>query len=669
MAKAKKQKKVTTKVKSVPSDNTIGFLANRRLHCILIFLLGFVLYANTLFHDYTQDDAIVIYDNMFTTQGISGIPGILKNDTFYGFFKEEGKANLVSGGRYRPLTLVMFAIEYSIFGNNPFFGHLINILLFGLTGVLLYLLILKLLAPKKTSNYAAFVALATALLFVAHPIHTEAVANIKGRDEILTLLGSLAAVYFCLKAYYEEKVIWGIVAAGIFFLSLFSKENAITFLAIIPLAFYIFTKAKTSYIAKIMVPFLVATFLFLGIRSAVIGMQFGGEPMELMNNPYLKIEGNRYVPFTAGERSATICYTLGKYVQLLFFPHPLTHDYYPRHVEIMKWGNWKVLLSLMLHLAMIVFALWGLKKKNHLAFGILFYLITLSIVSNIVFPIGTNMAERFMFMPSVGFCFVVAILLYKLSQKMASKEQLSFKQLYPGLGVAMLVSLLFAVKTISRNTVWKDNYTLFTTDVHTSQRSAKLLNAVGGELTTLSAKEKNEGKREAMLTESITYLNKALKIHPNYKNTYLLLGNTYNYLEQYEPSISSYNKALQLDPNYKDAKNNLGITYRNAGRFYGEKKGDLQKSLQYLTKAHELRPDEYETLRLLGVAYGIGGDNVKAIDFFTKATKVQPENADAMFNLASAYFHGGNQAKGEEYRQKALALDPNIEQERSRPKK
>ena len=75
---------------------------------------------------------------------------------------------------------------------------------------------------------------------------------------------------------------------------------------------------------------------------------------------------------------------------LLFVPHPLTHDYYPRAVEVMTWGDWRVILAFLVHVALLVYALRGLLKKDWLSFGILFYLITLSIVSNIVFPVGTQ---------------------------------------------------------------------------------------------------------------------------------------------------------------------------------------------------------------------------------------------------------------------------------------
>ena len=143
-------------------------------------------------------------------------------------------------------------------------------------------------------------------------------ANIKGRDEIVTLLGSLAALLFSLKAFKQQSFIWNIIAGVIFFLALLAKENAITFLAIIPLSYFVFTDAKLGKIAMQTLPFVIAAGIFLVIRGAVLGGNFDGSTsMELMNNPFLKIEGNRWVAFSFSEKMATITYTLGKYLQLL----------------------------------------------------------------------------------------------------------------------------------------------------------------------------------------------------------------------------------------------------------------------------------------------------------------------------------------------------------------
>lgn len=643
-------------VKASPASYP-AWLTHRKLHLTAIFSLAFLLYANTLSHDYALDDAIVITENMYTTDGISGFPGILSKDTFFGFFKEEGKAQLVAGGRYRPFTLLLFAIEIQLFGPSPWIGHLMNVLYFGLTGMVLYLLLLQLFKLRFDTGQAHFIALAASLLFVAHPIHTEVVANIKGRDEIIALLGSIGALYFSLRAYLEKKNSWNLLAGVLFFAALLSKENAITFLAIAPLSFYFFTKAKTSQIINRLIPFALAAGLFLLIRFSILGFSLGEAPRELMNNPFLKVVGDQWVPFSFGEKMATIFYTLGKYIQLLVFPHPLTHDYYPKHIYLMSWGNWQVLLSLAAYLGLLAVAVKDFKRRDPLSYSILFFLLTLSIVSNILFPIGTNMSERLIFMPSVGFCLALAILAWRLQHKLG-------KKLVPVLAGLGLITVLFGVKTIVRNQAWKDNFTLFSTDIYHSPNSAKLRNAMGGELLTQSLKPENKPQQQAMWQEAVGHLQEAIRLHPTYKGAYLLLGNAYNYLKQFDQSIAAYQKALQISPGDQLAEDNLAITYKDAGKFAGETQGNLSLAVQYLQQSLQMRPNNPETLRLLGVAHGMGGQHQQSIDYFSRVTEIDPNNASAWFDLGVAYIQSGQPQVGQVYIDRAKEIDPNIEAQR-----
>src|ERR1017187_8512399 len=107
----------------------------------LLLAIAMVVYGNSIFNNYALDDAMVITENAFTQKGISGIKDILTADTFFGFFKEN--TNNVAGGRYRPLSLVTFALEYQFFGLSPHFSHFINILLFGLCGIGIFIFIKK----------------------------------------------------------------------------------------------------------------------------------------------------------------------------------------------------------------------------------------------------------------------------------------------------------------------------------------------------------------------------------------------------------------------------------------------------------------------------------------------------------------------------------------------
>ncbi|MEY4936746.1 MAG: hypothetical protein RIS64_3105 [Bacteroidota bacterium] len=629
-----------------------SFWTKPKLHAYFIFIIAFGLYANTLTHDYAQDDAIVITENMFTTKGISGWSGLLEYDTFYGFFKESGKANLVAGGRYRPFTLMMFALEYQIFGKNPLFGHLFNLIWYALTCVVLYFLLLKLLSYKNKTDLAqaGMLAFITTLIFTVHPIHTEVVANIKGRDEMMTLLGSLGGVWFSIK-FLEKGNIVNIVISGIlFFIALMSKENAITFLMIAPMIYYFFLNVRISKMIPLMIPFVASTILFLGLRTNAIGNQLGGEQMELLNNPFLKFENGQYIPFSFMEKMATIVYTLGKYIVLLLIPHPLTHDYYPRHIDIMTFGNPLVIISLLAYIGLLI---WGTKQflqGKIIGFGILFYLVTLFIVSNIVFAVGTNMAERFVFMPSIGFCLVISVLLTTLFKT---------KQFFI-LPIVILIALLFGLKTFIRNFDWKDDYTLFTTDVEISENSTKVQCSAGGQMIERAVKENPKNPNPIVLQKAIQHLKKSIEIHPLNKNAYLLLGNGYFYLKEFDKSVETYQKTLQIAPGFKDAQNNLTRTYREAGQYFGQVKQDGKKCIEFLEKALASQPNDFETIRLLGVAHGNFGNHQKAFEYFQRAVELQPNNAQAIYDLGSAFGNIGNILKANELHQKALQLKPDL---------
>lgn len=692
-------------LKSAPQDAPIAptktptktpvatdFWLNALWHKIIIFCCGCLLYVTTLGYEHTIDDAIVITDNMHTQQGIAGIGGILGKDTFHGFFRDDKK--LVEGGRYRPLSLVLFAVEMQFFGKtmkdkkgadmkSPMsgdlmrgiegIGHFGNMLLYSLTGVLLYMLILLLLQRNVTepSRAAHIIAFATGLLFITHPVHTEAVANIKGCDEILSLLGSLGALYLALKSFYKPNALFLALSGVAFFLACMAKENAITFLAIAPLAFYFFSNASLSQIAKQNAPLFIGAAAFIAVRSWAIGSQFGATPMELMNNPFVKLGADGlYHAVSFGEKMGTITYTLGKYLGLLFYPAVLTHDYYPRHIDLMDFSNSAVLLSAGVYIALIAAAVYGTTRRSAWAFGIWFYLLSLSIVSNVVFPVGTNMAERFLYMPSVGFAFTVAYLLYQLLKN----NQLVF------VGIISVSAMLFGYRTLVRNPAWYDNWTLFMTDGETSLRSAKLQNACGGELqriATLTDRERLQWLGEAenvpelaairalpdsnvrqkqLLQEAVKHLDNALGVHPTYGNAWLLKGNAYYYMKNYPEAIKCYKECLRLQAEEGSAKRNLGCALRDYGRVRGEQQHDAAAAETLFAEAVTYLPTDGECYRLLGVSRGIQGKNDAALSAFQEWAKNSPNDANAYANLAIALRAKGDAAGAAAAQAKAQQL-------------
>ena len=265
--------------------NTFSF--HQYLPHIILIVFAFAIYCNTLFYDYTLDDLIVIKENSFTKKGVDGLSGIFKYDSFTGFFGTQ--KTLVAGGRYRPLSIATFALEYAFFdGLNPFFSRLVNIFLYGLTGVVIMIIFRRFRINKPGNKWYLTIPFITALLFIAHPVHTEVVANIKGRDEIFSLLFSLISLWSTL-LYLDKKKYSYIFLSGVsFFLALLSKENAIMFVFIIPVTIYFFTKhtlKRTLYSSAILVATAV---IFIFIRFLVLGYLNSPQlPKELLNNPFL----------------------------------------------------------------------------------------------------------------------------------------------------------------------------------------------------------------------------------------------------------------------------------------------------------------------------------------------------------------------------------------------
>lgn len=619
----------------------------RMWHCVMIMTLVFVLYGNTLNHRYAQDDAIVIYDNMYTTDGFNGIGGLLSKDTFFGFFKTEGKSKLVSGGRYRPLTPVQFAIGQEIFGDRPFVGHLMNVLWYGLLCFMIYLTTSSLLTG--TLDHSVGFALVVTVLFASHPIHTEAVANIKGRDEIMSMLGSVTALFLALRYLDKSRISTLVLCSLAFFLGLMSKENTITFLAVIPVGVLLFRSQQRKKILAVVGVLGSATVLFLIIRTRILGFDLGGTPTELMNNPFLKWDGEQYVHYTFLEKSSSILISLGKYLWLMVFPLKLSHDYYPGSIELVSLFHWKPLLSLVVHLGLIWIAIKSLKRIPLVSYGIFFYIATLSIVSNIVFPIGTNMSERFLFMPSLGLILAVVGWVWSIRSKVNGTSLVA---------LFSVVVILYSARTITRNTAWYDDFTLFTNDIGPDTKSAKLLNAAGGILINTYFNESDKSLQSKKINEAIGYLNRAISAHPTYANAYHILGTGHNLLGNYEQSIAAFDKTLSISPGYGSAMDNLLITLQEAGKHYGQS-GDLNKSVKYLTRAEQINGDDPETHRLLGIAYGIQNNHRQAIKYFQKVIDKLPNNASGYVNLGIAYQNLGDLESAREMLDKAVELDPN----------
>ncbi|MBQ4441754.1 MAG: tetratricopeptide repeat protein [Bacteroidales bacterium] len=670
-------------------------MKNSRIHQIILLTLIVLFYCNTLSLDFALDDRMVVMENEFALDGSwDGVRSIFTEDTFTGYFGND--KSVVVGGRYRPMSQLSFMLEATLFGKKikekigdvhdfdnlhdpsheeyfkgsflSFFCHLMNMVYYILLCLLVYDVLRKLFRKYQGDKWFQSLAFLAAVLFALHPIHTEAVANVKGRDEIFAMLGATAALW-CSLQYVDTRKWWYLVLSllAITF-GLFSKENAITYLAVVPLSLYFYQnehKKKIDYLTTLL-PIVVGSIFFVWVRSRALGgLMPEDSTQNILNNPFIHS--------TKAQEIATVLITWGMYFKLLFFPHPLTHDYYPHQIAITDFSNPLVWVILAGCVALVVYALLNLKKKSVVSYGILFFVITFSITSNLLFNVGTFMNERFVFMASLGFTLIVGYWIYLLSvAKSVSMQKLS-------IGIIAVVGLLFGIKTFTRNFVWDNDFSLFLTDVKTSHESIKCNISAGG--SKLQIWKKSHKERDKV--EAYRYLEKALKLDDHALNAYLLLGELMYLDNNKAGAYQAYRNATLIDPNNKLAQDNLALmvsvteddflkpitalldegialqdpnkiqeAYRQIddylkehpeslialnvkGNVLGRGMNRLDEAIAIYEQVIAKDPTFASAYENMGIAYAIKGEFDRAEQLFKKALEFAPDNQNILFNLES----------------------------------
>lgn len=640
---------------------------------IIVFLLGFLLYLPTVNLDFALDDKIVMTNNTITQKGLSGIADQFKYDSMHGFWasvygiapENLNKDQLVAGGRYRPITLITHNIEWALFPNSPWIGHLINALLYGLLCMVLFMW-LNQLFPNNSNKWWSTASIAV-IIFTFHPLHIEAVANIKGRDEILSMLLAVYAVYMWGKNNFQNN--W--LAAFVMLLAFLSKESALAFVGVVPLINYFFNDKPLKEAIISAWPFYAMFGIYLLIRIPLIG--FGGtESNELMNNPFLEASHI--------EKFAAILLTFTAYLKLFILPYPLTHDYYPFHLPFTDaethypaMTHWAVLMGIVLVLLSVYFVFQGFKEKKTYAFAILFVWGTFLSMSNIILPVGVFMNERFMFMPSLGLAILVAAWL-------AKKETTVLK-----IGT-VLVLIAWVGIDVMRSQDWKNDQTLSIADAKVSVGSAKVHMGAGSAYLQLAESTNNIDDQNYYLNEAYTHLTQSLNIYPGYFPPLDLLGGVYYKSQDYVNADKYYGYCLTRKPEnsrFYDMRINCGTKLMELGKVIEAKEifescieanpnrveGYVQlaeihgrflntpgESKKYLRQALAISPNNSDILQKLGIVHAMMGEFGLAIESFGAAMDLDPNSPTLYRNLSLTYRQMGDMDNAVKYEEKANSL-------------
>ncbi|MDW8158390.1 MAG: tetratricopeptide repeat protein [Bacteroidia bacterium] len=666
----------------------------------LPFLLAFIFYGNTLFNGYALDDYMVILDNAHTKAGLKGIKLLLTKDSMHGIFGDAPYRPTLSF--YRPLSYITFAIEYHFFGPKSWVGHLVNVLLYGLTGIVIFLFLKRLIFP-----HSSYLAIATTVLFVIHPIHVEVVANIKGRDEILAFLLVLLSGYFTLSRIRENSIappLSQIIAAICFFLSLLAKENTIVFLVIFPLTAWFFSKATLLTILRTQIPLGLATVVYLLLRTAIIGWDLVNETSNVLNN--------RYLHASVEQAFCTKIYILlFFYLKLLFWPYPQFWDYGYNAIPFRSLSSLEFWVALLLNAALLIWAIFQIpKRQSPIAYAILFYYIALALVSNLFINLGGFVAERFLYQASLGFCLAIVVALDKVKPLFGGLSHI-FQR--PVLGAAIVSPILIftAFLTITRNSEWKDNTTLFIADMRKGSGSAAINRAGASELITLASNTPDSVQKKAFLTEALAYLYRSRDTLPNHIDANLELFRAYVTMNDWQKALPFFEKARSIKSDAPRVIQNAqfiaskfsfegnqlvtrAATAPNEEKFQWVERAvhEFQRALHYFPNwqpaimgignayfqimqldsvekyyflARSINPSDSALQKNIALLYSKRaeiaiqkGESTKALEFMQKAVEVAPFQAVNWENLGYCYVQVRQFEKAVAAYEKAVSLEP-----------
>ncbi|MCS6935179.1 MAG: tetratricopeptide repeat protein [Chitinophagales bacterium] len=261
----------TPKTNAAQRPNTAEGIADRVVHRwpgALVFIFSVLIYANTIPNDYNLDDHLVTRSHRLTARGIAALPDIFR-EPYY-------KDNAGYAYEYRPVTLASFAIEHALFGENPHISHFINVILYGVLCLLLYRLLRILL-----SGYHPLLTLFIVLLFAAHPIHTEVVASIKNRDELLAVIFGLLAWHSALRYCNERtpaKWRWLPGVALGFLAGMLAKQTIVVLAALMPASLIIFRGVGWRQVAALYATLAMVMFPVLNLPNVTLRLQVMAAP-------------------------------------------------------------------------------------------------------------------------------------------------------------------------------------------------------------------------------------------------------------------------------------------------------------------------------------------------------------------------------------------------------
>ncbi|PKP22096.1 MAG: hypothetical protein CVU05_05330 [Bacteroidetes bacterium HGW-Bacteroidetes-21] len=521
-----------------------------------------------------MDDVFVLKDNPQIAGGIDSIPAIFSSPYF---------SNDNASFGYRPLTKVMYALEYDLFGINLPVHHTINILLYALCGILVFRF-LRRYFEQLTGMLFVWIVF---LIWFLHPLHTEVVASLKNREELLWVIFDLLSIVQFEK-FIEKKNLFALIFALFFFVvSYLAKQSALSLVLVMPLLiwFRFGQKIQWKQISGVQLRSIIVV-AFTGVMGYLLykfpAWVFQPDTLEMYasENP---IRFTDAVSVKVSISAMAMLYNL----RLLIFPHPLIFYYGLYQIPDLPVFSWQVLFSAVVHLGIIVFTIVGLRKRKVWALGSAFYLFSIFLFSNLPIEINGIVGERFLFLPSLGFAIAFTALVFGLTRNNLYVKNLKLMSLNLRV-ILFIIFLLFSIKTMVRNTSWRDSLTLYKNDIRYASRSVQAHNILAGEMMDCLIMDLNKGCAVSSKTKEIQQI------------------------------IHYFRKSWLLFPESYRTMNNLGDLYLNFGN-------NPDSALLFLAGAYKLKPESFYVRFNIARCFDFNNEMDKAEYWYLSAIQVNPD--------------------------------------------
>jgi Tfp pilus assembly protein PilF len=612
-----------------------GLARSTALHLILILLLGFLAYSNTFGVPFQFDDEDYIETNIFVTQ-----PGKIFSPLSTASRLPEGNVRLTVFTRY--LGHLSFALNYVLGGLEPTGYHAVNLAVHLINALLVYwLVVLTFRTPRmngsRLGESSRLIALFSALLFVSHPVQTQAVTYLTQRFTSLCAMFYLVSLTLYIKARLSEGrkcralYLFSFVSA---LTAMFTKEIAFTLPVAIALYEFMFLESGLKGRVKKLLPYLLlmpivpilvlVTDVELDSCRSIFDVVAGATTTQH--------ETTRWEYFLTQQRVITT------YLRLLVLPINQNLDYdYPVFHELL---DPQVLPPFLLLMSVFGLGLHLLRRSSTsepalrlIAFGIFWFFIAASVESSVI-PIVIVISEQRVYLPSAAFfpAFVAGI--FYATEKIGVKKIFAVTA-----AVCIAVAVSFSVAAYSRNAVWKTELSLWTDVVSKSPGNWRGHYNLGNALRDAGAIDK-----------SIEHYQTAIRLKPGKAMPYNNLGIAYKKKGRLEAAVEQYEMAIEADPFYANAYSNLGNVYLAMGLY--------DKAIGYYETALSLDPDYPDANYNMGVAYHHKGEHDKAIRYYEKALELNPNYVDAHYNLGLVYREKGSIEMARREFEKVLQIEP-----------